>query len=486
MNYRKKGLLRLLDLILRGLRQGWNWRSANFQTGTRGPGRRSGATADVGTAGFPREAVDAEAFQKHYGGFPLRAPAVHPPSTDLFLPRGPDWLFDWPAIDAAYPWIRKLRGETGDQALLAKGAFWTQDPRHHAEGSVAVHVRLVAEEMAASEAFRGCSEDERRVLFAAALLHDVCKPETWATEPDGSITNRGHSRIGATEARRILWEAGFPVALRERVCSLILAHQAPFWLLDRPEAQARQILLAVSFGGGNDLLEILADADALGRACGDRQRIVDNVALFGEAARDAGCFDAPYPFFNDHSRMRYFLCPETRDPAAELFDTTDPAFTVTLMSGMPGSGKSTWIMRETAPGGSLEGQAVVSMDRLRAEMKVKPDDDQGTVRQAALKRARELLAARRPFIWDAVNLDRQRRSPLAALCHDYGARVRMVYAEAPEPEMRARNRAREARVPDAVIDRMLRHWEPPSLTECHELVLAIAEPQPSPGVRRAP
>jgi predicted kinase len=410
---------------------------------------------------------------------------VSPPSTDDFLPCAPTWQVDWDAIDAAFSWIRKLRGETQDAALMAKGAFWTQDPRHHAEGWVSTHVRLVTEEMVASAGFRARSEDERRVLFAAALLHDVCKPETWAVEADGSITNRGHSRMGAMEARRILWQAGFPFALRERVCSLILAHQAPFWLLDRPPAQARQILLSVSLGGGNDLLEILADADARGRVCKDWQRIIDNVALFAEAARDEGCFGTPYPFFNDHSRTRYFLSPETRDPAAELFDTTDRGFTVTLMSGMPGSGKSSWIARETAPGGPLEGQPVVSMDRLRAEMRVKPDDDQGAVRQAALKRARELLAARRPFVWDAVNLDRQRRSPLASLCNDYGARVRMVYVEAPEPEMRGRNRARESRVPDAAIDRMLRHWEPPSLAECHELVLVVEEPAPMPDLKRA-
>ncbi len=409
---------------------------------------------------------------------------MSPRSIDEFFPCAPNWHVDWDGIDAAFPWIRKLRGETQDPALLAKGAFWTQDPRHHAEGWVSTHVRLVTEELASSHAFRLCAEDERQVLFAAALLHDVCKPETWAVEVDGSITNRGHSRMGSVEARRILWEAGFPFPLRERVCSLILAHQAPFWLLDRPPAQARQILLAVSLGGGNGLLEILADADARGRVCTDRQRIIDNVALFAEAARDEGCFGSPFPFFNDHARMRYFLAPETRDPAAELFDITDQAFTVTLMSGMPGSGKSTWISRETAPGGLVAGQQVVAMDRLRVEMKVKATDDQGTVRQAALKRARELLAARRSFVWDAVNLDRQRRSPLAALCYDYGARVRMVYVETPEPEMRLRNRERDAQVPDAVIDKMLRHWEPPSLTECHDLVVAVEEPAPQRSLKR--
>ena len=150
-----------------------------------------------------------------------------------------------------------------------------------------------------------------------------------------------------------------------------------------------------------------------------------------------------------------------------------------LTSGLPASGKSTWIARERALGGLVEGQPVVSMDVVREEMGVDPWEDQGTVRQTALKRARVLLAAKQPFIWDALNLDWQRRQPLTALCDDYGARIRFAYVEAPEAEMRAQNREREMRVPEAVIDGMLRKWEPPTLVECHELTLAVREPAPA-------
>ena len=397
-------------------------------------------------------------------------------STDTFVPSRPDWNVDWDGIDKSFPWIRKLRGETENRTLLAKGKFWTQDPGHHAEGWVSTHVRMVAEEMASSIEFKNSSLDEQRILFAASLLHDVCKPETWAVEQDGSITNRGHSRMGSVEARKILWQAGFPFALREQVCSLILGHQVPFWFLERPPSQARHIMISSSLTGRNDLLETLAMADARGRICPDQKDMIDNVALFAEAARDENCYNTPYSFCNDYSRVRYFQSPLTRDPATRLFDTTNPEFTVTLMSGMPGSGKSTWIREQTRSGGCVQGQPIVSMDMLRIEMNIKPHDDQGTVRQAALKRARELLASRISFVWDAVNIDRQRRLPLASLCFDYGARVRMIYVETTQSEMRDRNMARENRVPDSVIEKMLRHWEPPNLSECHELVLAVNGP----------
>ena len=397
-------------------------------------------------------------------------------ATDAFLPGPPGWALDWDGLDAAFPWLRKLRGVTSDPGLLAKGKFWTQDPRHHAEGDVWTHTRMVVQELVAGAGFRTAPERDRRVLFAAALLHDVCKPETWAIEADGSVTNKGHSRTGANEARQVLWRMNWDFADRERVCALIAAHQVPFWLIDRPDWQAVQVLAGTSLQVENRLLAVLAEADARGRVCADRDRIVDNVELFREAARDAGCYDVPFPFFNDHARVQYFRNPELRDPRAELHDTTSGAFTVTMMSGLPASGKSTWIAQETAPGGLVEGQSVVSMDRMRMELGVRPDDDQGAVRQAATKRARELLAARQPFVWDAVNLDKQRRAPLAGLCGDYGARLRIVYAEAPEAEMRARNRARVARVPDTALGRMLRRWDPPTLAECHELVIAVVTP----------
>ena len=384
------------------------------------------------------------------------------PRIDAFMPVPPAWSLDWDGIDAAFPWIRKLRGST-------------QDPRHHAEGDVWIHTRMVAEELLASPEFRAAGEGDRRVAFTAVLLHDVCKPETRAVEEDGSITNKHHSRMGANEARQILWRMGVDFADRERVCAIIAVHQVPFWLIEKPEWQAIQVLASTSLHVENRLLAMVSEADARGRICADRQRIVDNVELFREYAREQGCYTVPFAFFNSHARMQYFRNPQSRDPRAELFDTTSAEFQVTLTSGLPASGKSTWIAQQTAPGGLVEGQPVVSMDRMRVEMKVKPTDDQGTVRQAAIKRARELLAARKPFVWDALNLDWQRRQPLAALCMDYGARVQFAYVEAPEDEMLSQNKGRAAQVPQEAIDGMLRKWDPPTLAECHELVRSVRE-----------
>src|SRR5262249_38635743 len=101
-----------------------------------------------------------------------------------FCPKPPAWRVDWPALHDAYAWVRALAG-------------CPQDPAHHAEGDVWVHTRMVCEALASAAGWRGLPADERAVVFAAALLHDVAKPECTRAEPDGRVTSRGHSRRGS-------------------------------------------------------------------------------------------------------------------------------------------------------------------------------------------------------------------------------------------------------------------------------------------------
>lgn len=376
-----------------------------------------------------------------------------------FMPCAPLWHLDWTGIDSAFAWISKLRGST-------------QDPIHHAEGDVWTHVAMVVSEMVSSPEWRSLPDDERLETFAAALLHDVCKPETRAVDEDGHITNRGHSKAGANEARQILWRMGWPLDARERVCAMIRVHQIPFWLLERPVWQANALLVETSLSVPNRLLSVLADADARGRKCVDRQGIVDAVELFRDAARELGCYDEPFGFANDHARFRYFQSPQTRQPGAPIWDDTDSGFTVTVASGLPGMGKSSLIKKATAAGGFLEGQPVVSLDGLREEMDVDPSGNQGRVVQAAKERAREFLRIRRSFVWDGTNVSQQMRSQPVSLAADYGARVRIAYVEVGEAEMRAQNRSRDEWVVDKAVAKMMRRWEMPTLAECHDIDLS--------------
>src|SRR5262245_49821108 len=123
-------------------------------------------------------------------------------------PGPPAWQVEWEQLDRCYPWIRNLAG-------------CPQDPVFHAEGDVWVHTRMVCEALAALPMWRALDEIDRRVLFTAALLHDVAKPECTRPGDDGRLTTRGHSRRGSIMARHILWRLGLPFELRERVAGLV-------------------------------------------------------------------------------------------------------------------------------------------------------------------------------------------------------------------------------------------------------------------------
>jgi hypothetical protein len=288
-------------------------------------------------------------------------------------PDAPDWGVPWIELTREYSWIEAMRG-------------CSQDPVYHAEGDVWTHTRMVCEALVALDAWRALPEAERELLFAAALLHDQAKPSCTRMEA-GRITSRGHSLRGAIDARRILWDLGADFALREEICTLIRYHQASFHLLERENPQ-RTVLL-ISQTARCELLGMLARADILGRTCADQELLLEQVSLFEEFSREQDCLTGPRRFASARSRFEYFRS-ETRQPdyrAHEEFRCE-----VTLMSGLPGAGKDTWVRRWV---GNLP---VVSLDAIRDEIGARPAGKQGPVVQLARERAREFLRQRQSFV----------------------------------------------------------------------------------------
>lgn len=328
-----------------------------------------------------------------------------------------------------------------------------QDPVHHGEGDVWIHTRMVCEALAGLDDWRALRQPERELVFAAALLHDVAKPLCTRTE-DGRITSRGHSPRGAMEARRILWEHGVDVVRREQICAMVRYHQIPFFLIERDNAE--RMALLISQQARCDYLAMLAGADARGRICEDQPGLLLKIGLFAEHCRELGCLDRPWQFPSPTSRFEYFR-RDGRDPHYRVHD--DSRCEVILMSGLPGSGKDSWLGRH-AP-----GLPVVSLDGIRCELGVEASDDQGEVVQAARDRAREFLRCGASFAWNATNLTREVRAQLIALFTGYRARARIVHIEAPYAETQQRNANRAHAVPGPAMARMLERWDVPAVTE---------------------
>lgn len=367
-----------------------------------------------------------------------------------FCPEPPGWSLDWPAIVEAFPWVAAMRD-------------CLQDPEHHAEGDVLTHVRLVCEALIEIEAWRSLEPAERSILFAAALLHDVAKPACTRIE-EGRIRSPKHAVRGAPMARLILWRDQTLGAhqeflrTRESIVTLVRRHSLPFHILESTDPRRR--IIEASQTVRCDWLAILAEADSRGRQGRDTGEVLDRVAMFREFAAEHGCLAEPWRFASDHSRFAYFH-GQSDDPSRLVHD--DTKLEVVVMSGLPGAGKDTWA------GDRLPAWPVVSLDQIRRQFKIAPDDDQGAVVNAAREQAREHLLRRQPFVWNATNTSRALRGQVVQLLADYHARVKIVYVETGWEELLRRNRARAAPVPREVIARLAERLEVPDLTESHAL-----------------
>ncbi len=349
--------------------------------------------------------------------------------------------------------------------LLAGLADTPQDGEWHGEGDVLKHTWLVCDSLSRMPEYRALDRSRGCALALAALLHDIGKINTTRVD-DGRITSRGHSLCGAKMAREILWRdfnlcgSADAQAFRETVCLLIKYHMRPAHMLDAidPALDARKIAANGELYScfSLDMLFMLAKADIRGRVSDDAGDMLDSVELARQLAFESGCLCAPYPFPGEHTQRAY-LAGKNVWQDQPLYDGAWGE--ATLMCGLPGTGKDTWI-RQNRP-----DLPTVCLDGIRREMHISPDGEQGAVVQAAKEAARTYLRAKRPFIWNATCLSEKNRRALISLCEQYGSYVRIVYLETEWLENLRRNSNRQYSVPVKVMARMLRSFEPPERYE---------------------
>jgi len=88
--------------------------------------------------------------------------------------------------------------------VLARLASTPQEPAYHGEGDVWTHTCMVVEAMVNGGAYKRASAEERFVLFYAALLHDIAKPDTTVIDPTTGRIGQRIDRCSSTalEGRR--------------------------------------------------------------------------------------------------------------------------------------------------------------------------------------------------------------------------------------------------------------------------------------------
>jgi poly(A) polymerase len=90
-----------------------------------------------------------------------------------------------------------------------------QPPQWHPEGDVYVHTCIMLEML---------ESDAPLTLCLAVLLHDIAKPPTQTTDPDGRIRFNGHDTLGAEMAETILTRLKYSNAVIRDVVHMVSRH----------------------------------------------------------------------------------------------------------------------------------------------------------------------------------------------------------------------------------------------------------------------
>ena len=372
-------------------------------------------------------------------------------------------------MNAIKTWTDLSAASDSDILAWARSQPWAQrmaecmqDPQWHAEGDVWTHTRMVCDELAELPQWTALSRATQLKLLLTAIFHDSAKPErTIIEETTGRIRSPKHAQYGARIARRALMKLGCDYQTREQICRLVLFHGRPPYL-DKQES-AQHELIKLSWYVDHRLLHAFAMADTRGRTC-EQSYSEDILNLWTMVAEENNCLDQPYRFANDQARFLFF-----RGQLDNLHYSPheDYRCKMTIMTGLPGAGKDTWLRQ------NREELPVVSLDAIRRELKVAPTDNQGKVIQVAKERCRQHLRQRRDFAFNATNTTRQIRQLWVDVGAEYGARIELVYIEPDTTTLIDQNRNRESRVPVAVIEKLIDKMDPPTQAECHEIVYVV-------------
>jgi putative nucleotidyltransferase with HDIG domain len=359
---------------------------------------------------------------------------------------------EWSALYERFNWVRDMRGVL-------------QDKVHHAEGDVETHTRMVIEALERLQGYQQLNEQDREILWAAALLHDVEKRSTTIYNEDGSISSPGHAKKGAATTRALLYRnIPAPFHIREAVVKLVRYHGLPLWVFHKPDPA--KALIAASLSVNTYHLSLLAEADVLGRISADRNDLLYRVEMFRELCKEHGVYGEAKRFPSSLGKMNYFRKEEA---SADYLPFDDTTCEVIMLSGLPGAGKDNYIRKK------LRDWPVVSIDEIRRRHKIAPTDKKGNGRaiQMAKEEARVYLRSRTSFVWNATNITRSMREQLIDLLLTYKGKVTIVYIEVPYVKLKSQNRERDYVVPMGAMEKLIDKLEVPSPEEAHEVVYHI-------------
>lgn len=385
-------------------------------------------------------------------------------------------------------WLDSLKYDlepTLDEAIIHLGDLFPllrefkntiQDPIWHAEGDVHIHTDMVLDEL--YKVFRNKEfepdPNQRQILILAAILHDIAKPLV-TKEVDGRIKASRHEVVGRDYLVYRLLELELPFSSYKQIINLVGYHQRPKLLVIKNEPDYKYYALSTYFNP--TLMYWLEIADLRGRTCDDKEETImylDEYLSKTKEILDTHKLESSVTRFETHKEYRwskYLLATGQVNSVTEvpqkIFErnTDEHSFTFTLLCGVPGVGKSTFIKKY------LSGSEIISMDEIRAELGDRRDQSKNKkVALIAKERLKEALRKKKNVLWDATSIRKEHREQLLSLAEAYGAYTSLFVLLDKEKNIRAKNKDREFAVPDEVITRMIENFQYPSPDEAVQVL----------------
>lgn len=171
-----------------------------------------------------------------------------------------------------------------------------QDPEWHPEGDVWTHTLMVVDKAAKLVREANCEEEEKLIIMAAALCHDIGKPPT-TKEIDGRIRSLAHDEAGVPLTEELLSRMAFPPRLVPEVSSLVKEHLKPYQLYRTRDTVSDGAIKRLALRVNIERLLLVSRADFLGRTTPEALSGVDPSVLWlkNEVSRILGSEQAPKP-----------------------------------------------------------------------------------------------------------------------------------------------------------------------------------------------
>jgi putative nucleotidyltransferase with HDIG domain len=336
----------------------------------------------------------------------------------------------------------------------------------HAEGDVFTHTKMVLNYLIHSHHWDKLSNEDKKILFLAALFHDIGKPYV-SKEEDGVITSKKHASVGARIFRNMVWSDKYndiTFDQREEIANMIMLHVLPYYFIEKKDPLYS--VSASSMVNCNYLLSILAEADMFGRIASDKihYQSKETLEMFKDFCEECECYFDQLQFPSINSRFRYFF-EYKGNPKLDYYEKFNG--TAILMSGVQGSGKSTSAKK------TYKNLPIIGLDQMREDMHVDYGDDEGTVAQNTKEECRVLMRDKKDFVFDATNTIKTNRANWIRLFRQYGYKIVIHYVEKDLESTLKNNKARDRVVPEKILLEKFERIDIPTKMECHELILEV-------------